>query len=158
MKILNLYSGIGGNRALWGDDHEITAVENVHDIADTYRKLYPNDIVVEDDAHQYLLNHYREYDFIWSSPPCPTHSRMNRVNEGMGRQIKYPDMALYQEIILLQHHFKGQFAIENVIPYYKPLIRPTIELHRHFFGQTLQSPVNTSTRDIRAGITMESPT
>lgn len=27
MKILNLYAGIGGNRKLWGDDHEITAVE-----------------------------------------------------------------------------------------------------------------------------------
>lgn len=27
MKILNLYCGIGGNRKLWGDEHEITAVE-----------------------------------------------------------------------------------------------------------------------------------
>ena len=27
MKILNLYAGIGGNRKLWGDEHEITAVE-----------------------------------------------------------------------------------------------------------------------------------
>jgi DNA (cytosine-5)-methyltransferase 1 len=27
MRILNLYAGIGGNRKLWGDDHEITAVE-----------------------------------------------------------------------------------------------------------------------------------
>lgn len=24
MKILNLYAGIGGNRKLWGDEHEIT--------------------------------------------------------------------------------------------------------------------------------------
>ena len=28
MKILNLYCGIGGNRRLWGNDHEVTAVEN----------------------------------------------------------------------------------------------------------------------------------
>jgi DNA (cytosine-5)-methyltransferase 1 len=133
VKILNLYAGIGGNRKLWGDEHDITAVENVQHIADVYQELFPNDTVVVGDAHQYLLDHYREFDFIWSSPPCPTHSRMNRVNEGMGRQIKYPDMALYQEIILLQHHFKGRFAVENVIPYYKPLIRPTIELLRHYF-------------------------
>jgi DNA (cytosine-5)-methyltransferase 1 len=133
MKILNLYAGIGGNRKLWGDEHEITAVELDSEIAATYMQLYPNDTVLVLDAHQYLLNHYREFDFIWSSPPCPTHSRMNRVNEGMGRQIKYPDMTLYQEIILLQHHFKGMFAVENVIPYYKPLIRPTAELHRHYF-------------------------
>ena len=29
MKILNLYAGIGGNRKLWGDEHEVVAVENV---------------------------------------------------------------------------------------------------------------------------------
>lgn len=26
MKILNLYAGIGGNRELWGNEHEITGV------------------------------------------------------------------------------------------------------------------------------------
>jgi hypothetical protein len=31
MKILNLYAGIGGNRKLWGDEHEIVAVENNKD-------------------------------------------------------------------------------------------------------------------------------
>jgi hypothetical protein len=34
MRILNLYAGIGGNRALWGDEHEVTAIENVDYIAD----------------------------------------------------------------------------------------------------------------------------
>lgn len=33
MKILNLYAGIGGNRKLWGNEHEITAVELDPDIA-----------------------------------------------------------------------------------------------------------------------------
>ena len=27
MKILNLYAGIGGNRKLWGEEHEVTAIE-----------------------------------------------------------------------------------------------------------------------------------
>lgn len=27
MKILNLYAGIGGNRKLWGNEHQITADE-----------------------------------------------------------------------------------------------------------------------------------
>ena len=27
MRILNLYAGIGGNRKLWGEEHEVTAVE-----------------------------------------------------------------------------------------------------------------------------------
>ena len=32
MKILNLYAGIGGNRKLWGDGHDITAVQLVPEI------------------------------------------------------------------------------------------------------------------------------
>lgn len=43
MKILNLYAGIGGNRKLWSDEHEITAVEYKQDIADVYKQLFPND-------------------------------------------------------------------------------------------------------------------
>ena len=35
-KILNLYAGIGGNRKLWGDEHEITAVEYDEATADVY--------------------------------------------------------------------------------------------------------------------------
>jgi len=34
MKILNLYAGLGGNRALWDADcDDVTAVEYDHDIA-----------------------------------------------------------------------------------------------------------------------------
>ena len=42
MEILNLYAGIGGNRKLWGDDHEITAVEYKQEIADIYKDFFPN--------------------------------------------------------------------------------------------------------------------
>lgn len=135
MKILNLYSGIGGNRKLWGDDHKITAVEYNQDIADVYKDLFPNDTVIVGDAHQYLLDHFKEFDFIWASPPCPTHSDIRRcgVHRGQNEAV-YPDMMLYQEIILLTHfaHKKTKWCIENVKPYYKPLI-PAKELHRHLF-------------------------
>src|SRR3990167_2123115 len=80
MKILNLYANIGGNRKLWGNDHEITAVEIDPKIAAVYQKLWPNDKVIVGDAHQFLVDHFHEYDFIWSSPPCPTHSRINICN------------------------------------------------------------------------------
>ena len=76
MKILNLYAGIGGNRKLWGSEHEITAVEYDPNIAKIYEDLYPEDNVICGDAHQYLIENFKDYDFIWSSPPCPTHSRM----------------------------------------------------------------------------------
>lgn len=39
MKILNLYCGIGVNRKLWGDKHQITAVEMSEDIATVYKDL-----------------------------------------------------------------------------------------------------------------------
>ena len=115
MKILNLYSGIGGNRKLWNElgDCEITAVENVPAIADIYHDFFP-------------------YDFIWSSPPCPSHSRFNFLtNQQEGKKVKYPDMNLYQEIIYLKHWFKGKFVVENVISYYNPLI-PPIESNNHY--------------------------
>ena len=40
-------------------------------------------------------------------------------------------MGLYQEIILLQQWHNGKYVIENVIPYYDPLIKPNTILHRH---------------------------
>ncbi len=97
--------------------------------------MYPNDTVIVTDAHQYLLDHYSEYDFIWSSPPCPTHSRMNNSFRGDDRKhlLKYPDMKLYQEILFLDNFFRGDWIVENVIPYYEPLIEPKLEIDRHYF-------------------------
>ena len=132
MRILNLYAGIGGNRKLWGDEHEITAVEYDVKIAECYKKLFPNDNVIVCDAHEYLRKHFREYDFIWASPPCPTHSvlQLSHFNDD---SLKYPDMTLYQEIILLQTFYKGKWVIENVKPYYTPLIQPSFYIGRHCF-------------------------
>ena len=52
MKILNLYCGIGGNRKNWGNEHEITAVENNPKIAKIYQDFFPEDKVIVADAHQ----------------------------------------------------------------------------------------------------------
>jgi len=129
MRILNLYAGIGGNRKLWGDDHDITAIEINSDIAGIYKGNFPNDNVIITDAHQYLLDHYKEFDFIWSSPPCPTHSRLC-----FSQPVKrYPDMTFYQEIVLLKSWFKGKWVVENVVPYYDYLIQPSFLLGRHPF-------------------------
>ncbi len=132
MKILNLYAGIGGNRALWGNEHEITAVEMDTTVANVYRQLWPEDTVVINDAHQYLLNYYREFDFIWSSPPCPSHSMLQIIQNSRGN-VRYPDMALYQEVLFLKQFCRVPWVVENVKPYYKPLISPTRELARHLF-------------------------
>jgi len=132
MKILNLYAGIGGNRKLW-NGNDTTAVEINPEIAAIYKEFFPNDTVVVGDAHQYLLEHYDDgWDFIWSSPPCPSHSDWKRLWVDAGKQKPvYPDMNLYQEILLLQHFFKGKYCVENVISYYKPLI-PAQEIANHY--------------------------
>ena len=133
-KVLNLYAGIGGNRKLW-ENVEVTAVENDLDIAKIYGDLFPQDTLIVGDAHQYLLDHYKEFDFIWSSPPCQTHSsfRHNICVRYRGTKPEYPDMKLYQEIIFLTKHFDGKWVVENVKPYYEPFIKPTKELQRHLF-------------------------
>ena len=130
IKILNLYAGIGGNRKLWGGDIEVTAVEIDKDIAAIYQKHFPQDKVVVGDAHQYLLDHYKEFDFIWSSPPCQTHSGVNHFLNAQG-VIRYPDMSLWQEIVFLQHFYKGKWCVENVEIYYDILIEPHA-IGRHF--------------------------
>ncbi len=141
MKILNLYSGIGGNRKLWGDEHEITAVEFNPDVGKVYKSFFPKDQVIIADAHQYLLENFDNYDFIWTSPPCQSHSRIRNiagVGSGNTKAI-YPDMKLWQEIIFLNQifhtsgtKFRGKFVVENVITYYKPLIQPQ-KCGRHYF-------------------------
>ena len=134
MKILNLYACLGGNRYKWNEvknDIEVTAVELDEEIAKLYQERFPGDKVIIADAHQYLLDHYKEYDFIWSSPPCPTHSRFN-VSMKNKRKMVYPDMALYQEIIFLKHYYKGKYCVENVIPFYETLI-PAKKRNRHLY-------------------------
>ncbi len=145
-KILNLYACLGGNRYKWDEvaDIEVTAVEWDEELAKLYQERFPNDTVIVADAHQYLLEHYKEFDFIWSSPPCPTHSKARGWNTKV--ETKYPDMKLYEEIILLETvskgenpRFKGKYVVENVIPYYEPLI-PAKKRHRHLYWTNFNLP------------------
>jgi len=133
IKVLNLYAGIGGNRKLW-KDVEVTAIENNKEIAKIYQDFFPEDKVIIADAHQYLLEHYKEFDFIWSSPPCPTHSRMNFLHNVKRLKLSYPDMKLYEEIIFLISFCKCKFIIENVKSYYIPLIKPQIVAGHYFWA------------------------
>ena len=151
MKILNLYAGIGGNRKLWSDEHEVTAVENNKKIAKIYQDFFPKDKVIVCDAHQYLLEHYKEFDFIWSSPPCPTHSRMRHLHhiKETSRPTPYPDMKLWQGIIFLKHWFKGKWVVENVMSYYEPLIKPYISGNHMFWSNFIISKTEKVFRDIR---------
>lgn len=142
MKILNLYACLGGNRYKWDEVAEIdvTAVELDPYAAELYAERFPNDTVIVADAHQYLIDHYKEFDFIWSSPPCPTHSRARFWGFGAnGKKPVYPDFKLYEEVIFLQHHFKGKYVVENVEGYYEPLLYAK-KRDRHLYWTNFQLP------------------
>jgi len=141
IKVLNLYAGIGGNRKLW-KNVQVTAVELDPDIARVYAHFYPDDELIIGDAHNYLLKNYDRFDFIWSSPPCPTHSDMRRVTVQSGRYpAVYPDLSLWQEITLLRYFAPktSRWAIENVVSYYQPIVNPSFKLDRHCFWTNFQA-------------------
>ena len=155
MKILNLYACLGGNRYKWNevkDDIEVTAVEYDPELAKLYQERFPNDKVIVADAHQYLLDHYKEFDFIWSSPPCPTHSRVRFSQKNRESFIpKYPDMKLYEEVIFLDNYFEGKYCVENVIPYYEPLI-PAKKRGRHLYWTNFILPQDIGERKEGKGL------
>ncbi len=154
MKILNLYAGIGGNRKLW-KDVEVTAVEHDTKIAEVYKKHFPEDTVIIGDAHQYLLDHYQEFDFIWSSPPCPSHSHIRKElaveARGQNKPI-YPDLELYEEILFLQGYFKGKWVVENVVSWYSPLIHPFEYGSHYYWSNFVIDGKKDSTRNHHSGI------
>ena len=141
LKILNLFAGLGGNRKFWGDvarergvSIEVTAVEFDSEIAKAYAKRYPNDNVIVCDAWDYAAKNYLDFDFIWASPPCQTHSRLNIANNIRNDRTKrLPDFRLYELIVYLKYFCKKAFVVENVVPFYEPLIKPTAEIGRHYF-------------------------
>lgn len=141
MNILNLYAGIGGNRRLWGDEHHVTAVELDPKIAAVYQALYPNDTVIVGDAHEYLIAHMHNFEFVWSSPVCKTHSRARHALVLGGKlAAQYPDMRLYAEVLALQAYHEGGWVVENVIPHYNggaPLM-PAVEIGRHLYWSNFE--------------------
>ena len=158
MKILNLYAGIGGNRKHWDEvtDVDVTAVEWNEKTAKIYQDFFPEDEVIIGDAHKYLVEHFEEYDFIWSSPPCPTHSRIRKAfvgknNDGQNSPV-YPKMELYEEILFLQGYFNGKYCVENVRSWYDPLIDPQ-ELASHYFWANFYiNEIKTGSRQHHGGI------
>lgn len=137
----------------WDAEHKVTAVEMDAEIAKAYAERFPNDTVIVGDAHDYLLNNYMKFDFIWSSPPCPTHGqyRYNVGVIGKGFVAVFPDMKLYEEIIFLKHYFKGDWVVENVKPYYEPLVKPIAILARHlFWGNFEIAAAEFATKHIRS--------
>lgn len=141
MKILNLFAGLGGNRRTWSN-HHVTSVEIDSNICNLYQELYPNDIIINDDVFNFLRNkenNINQYDFIWASPPCQTHSHMQIFTRHNKKLQPIPKLdQIIGLAIWLQRNYKGKYVIENVIPWYGiiPLDQYNLRnmvLDRHIF-------------------------
>lgn len=146
MKILNLYSGLGGNRVAWNNNHEVIAVESNQQVALIYQKRFPKDTVIIADAIEYFLDNFPYFDMIWLSPPCKSHTKLikfqiqRKFEKGYDEKLKLPDFSLYEVITFLKHNYKGIWVVENVKPYYTPIIKETVELGRHLFWSNIYIP------------------
>jgi len=132
VRVLNAYAGIGGNRHLWPDNWEVTAVELDERIAAVYARRYPADTVIVDDAHAYVLEHAAEFAAVWTSPPCPTHSRFAKVNASRYGKKLEPDPRLMAEVAHLSS-IDVAYVVENVHTYYRPAILPDLVTDRHYY-------------------------
>jgi len=59
------------------------------------------------------------------------------------------NMELYEEIIFLKHFFKGMWVVENVIPYYKPLIKSQIVSRHCFWSNFIINKIKLPTANIK---------
>jgi DNA (cytosine-5)-methyltransferase 1 len=60
-------------------------------------------------------------------------------------------MKLYEEILFLDNFFDGKYCVENVIPYYEPLI-PEKKRGRHLYWTNFNLPNILSERDKISGL------
>jgi len=156
IELLNGWAGIGGNtHKLDRNKYNITHVEINQEIAQANQKLHPKDTVIQSDAKQFLVENYQDFDYIWASPPCPSHSSIAKAGAKNGQySAKMPDMSLYSVIIFLDEYFEGDWTVENVKPFYERLdeqerqkadsmqrvIPPAEDSNRHLFWSSHEVP------------------
>ena len=133
IRLYNGCAGFGANTHLLDrNKYHITHVEMYEDIAIINQKLHKEDIVIIGDAYQYFQENHTNFDVAWFSPNCQSHSRMVKATKHNVNKI--PDMTgIYGLMVFLKHFYKGDWIIENVVPFYKPLVDPSLRVGRHIF-------------------------
>lgn len=146
IKILILFSGIGGNRTSWGNEYDITAIEFESWIADIYKARFPLDLVKTEDAMEFLRWNFEKYDIIWISPPCKTHTNMTSLQWKNNSRPPISRMDQIYGVIDYLRKWGNRFGkcplwiIENVVPGYVPLVKPTVKLNRHLYWSNFPIP------------------
>jgi len=147
-EVLNAWAGIGANTHNWNrDKYNITHIEINEEIAEANTELHPNDTVIQTDAKQFLVENYQDFDYIWASPPCPSHSSIAKAGAKNGQyNAKIPDMNLYGVIIFLDEYFEGDWTVENVQPFYERLDKQ--EREKAEAKQTVIPPAQKTSRHL----------
>jgi DNA (cytosine-5)-methyltransferase 1 len=131
--LYNGCAGFGANTHLLNrKEVDVTHTEMFQDIANVNRLLHPDDEVIVADTFQHFQENHEKYNFAWFSVNCQGHSKMVKATRHNVNKIP-PVTELYGLIIFLTHFYKGDWVVENVVPFYKPLIEPTLRVGRHLF-------------------------
>jgi len=143
IKILDLFCGLGGVAKGFQSylrqrniKFEYYAIDVDGRILLAHKILNPDSIVIRRDAYSFTDDELKQYDFIWASPPCETHSNLNLYNRKNLETFKKPDMRLWK-LISRFYSLGKPFVVENVKPYYGALIKPTARVGRHFLWSNL---------------------
>jgi DNA (cytosine-5)-methyltransferase 1 len=107
-RLLDLFCGAGGaSMGYHRAGFEVTGVDIVP------QKRYPFRFI-QDNALEYLYKHGWKYDFIHASPPCQTHSQLNKIHK-----IKASTSANHVDLIpqtrALLELIGKPYVIENVV-------------------------------------------
>lgn len=136
IKFLNTFAGVGGNTELLDrDKFEVTHIELYSKPTRYLEENFPNDIVLRKNAWRYIPENFRDYDIVWASPSCKTHSRA-RVFQLSDRYVngnfELPDERLWMLIKWLKVFGSRMiWIVENVIPFYTSIEIPTALVGRH---------------------------
>ncbi|MCE4607314.1 MAG: DNA cytosine methyltransferase [Desulfurococcales archaeon] len=138
IKILDLFAGMGGVAKgiqgyldKLGLDYEYIAVDIDPIVLKLHKEFNPKSIVIRRDAYSFTVDELMQYDFIWASPPCQSHSKLNAIRKRFN-----PDHRLWYLIHRLYNTYRP-FVVENVQLYYKPLFKPKTKIGRHLFWSNL---------------------
>lgn len=143
MRILDLYAGLGGTAKgiqsvleKKGVDYEYFAIEIDPNVCAAHKINNPRSTVICADVKDWL-DKITDFDFVWASPPCQTHSILNFSNKATGKKTNLVDWSLWHVIDHLQRTENVSYVVENVLIWYNEPFKHNFNLDRHYFWTNL---------------------
>ena len=103
-------------------------------------------IIYEKENHSSVKNIESEIEWNWKA------SLKEFKKEKTSYTTKYYSSDHYIEILFLKYYFEGKWVVENVNPFYDPLIKPTAKIGRHLFWSNFEiASIGFGDADIHSG-------